>query len=140
LCIYSCRYCLRFLHPPTHFSFQFLFVDNVEHEHKGSRCTCSIRGDLARTEEQSRSTAARGCRARTAARGSRAKSIRSLRGGVCSVLVVGNAKHQLRIIVIWDVNRGRYTTTLRHNPADSNLHSYCLLESLISQSTHFHVI
>jgi hypothetical protein len=28
-----------------------------------SRCTCSIHGDLARTEEQRRSTAARGCRA-----------------------------------------------------------------------------
>ena len=40
------------------------FFDNVEHQHKGSRCTCSIHGDLARTEEQRRSTAARGCRAR----------------------------------------------------------------------------
>jgi hypothetical protein len=40
-----------------------LFSDNVEDQHKGSHCKCSIHGDLARTEEQRRSTTARGCRA-----------------------------------------------------------------------------
>jgi hypothetical protein len=44
--------------------FLFLiFFDNVEHQHKGSPCTRSIHGDLARTEEQRRSTAVLGCRA-----------------------------------------------------------------------------
>jgi hypothetical protein len=38
-----------------------LFLRYVEHEHEGSRCTCSIRGDLARTEERRRPTAALRC-------------------------------------------------------------------------------
>jgi hypothetical protein len=61
-----------------------------------------------------------------------------VRGGACSVLIVENVKCQLKITVICNVTKG--TTTLHHIRADSNVHSYCRLESLISRSSRFHLI